>query len=272
MAYTDFETDNAHYYFVFARHVIGSTDEDIFDSDRVDKLDGIVLEMAHEPTSAFYEQTPNPLEGRNIYGGDQYAVVFSRVKELREKGIELPIYVGDCDINVLPSMAVMMGNSMLRSQAAKRIARIAPPKYRAAAGLAAQLLTNLPEMIGMGLSFLKGKAPKGLDNIVSASGLVLPHPIGEFRNALIASKLEDYLAPKLMDELGRKPTIAIVYGALHAGIRHNLQSEKRRDTVMGAYRKLNYLWFNKPTLDNLVELRLDGDMEWFAREHKTGVQ
>jgi len=41
---------------------------------------------------------------------------------------------------------------------------------------------------------------------------------------------------------------------------------------MGAYRKLNYLWFNKPTLDNLVELRLDGDMEWFAREHKTGVK
>jgi len=293
MAYRTFETDTAIYSLVYAKHVLGATSEDILQLDRIGNLDGIVLEAANEPTAKMFVgggqglrgKRRMVLEGKNMYKNDQYGLILENVKELAKGGQTLPIYIGDCSINakfmtgkpaMIPSLAVQMGSTIPRQIAGRKLgdylSRLVGKKFAPAVNLLTQAAVMSPEILAGLMAFFKGEKDSNLDDIIAAAGMFPPTPVLEFRNALIAAKLEDYLAPQLKDKLGRKPHLAIIYGAAHAGIKHDLLDKNRRDKVLRLYRKMNYLWFNRPTIDNLLELTVDDRGSWAAREYTTGVK
>lgn len=55
------------------------------------------------------------------------------------------------------------------------------------------------------------------------------------RDLITAEKCESFLAPKLQQELGRKPTIAMVWGSGHYGIRKLLLHPKERQKLLQKY-------------------------------------
>ncbi|MBI5229110.1 hypothetical protein HY991_03295 [Candidatus Micrarchaeota archaeon] len=70
----------------------------------------------------------------------------------------------------------------------------------------------------------------------SLSGAI-PSPLIEFRNAVSAEKIERYLAPQLAKQVGRKPTIALVYGADHGGLVEHLKNPRLRKRILNRFKE-----------------------------------
>ncbi len=56
------------------------------------------------------------------------------------------------------------------------------------------------------------------------------------RNAIVAEKTESFLAPKLHEELGRKPVIAMCWGGAHYGILGFLQNPQKRKDILAKHK------------------------------------
>lgn len=63
--------------------------------------------------------------------------------------------------------------------------------------------------------------PEPVARLTSAVTHAIPDPIVAARNAIAARKIEEYIALKLKEELGRRPKIGIVYGAAHSGLKED---------------------------------------------------
>lgn len=56
------------------------------------------------------------------------------------------------------------------------------------------------------------------------------------RDAINARKIEEYVAPLLRGRLGRKPRIALVYGAAHAGLEYCIRDKGHRDGIIDSFK------------------------------------
>lgn len=81
-----------------------------------------------------------------------------------------------------------------------------------------------------------------------------PTPLVELRNAVAARKIEEQLAPKLQQELGRRPRIAIFYGGRHLTIESYLCSRRHRDGLLGAWALLGYPGVIREHLNRVLDL------------------
>lgn len=264
MSYSEFSTENADYYLVYGIHT-RSNIEPIFEPERIRNLDAIVLENAVEPT----------LEKINItWLADcvPYKEILSNVTDAKLRyGKSIPVYFGDCDPGFIRSLlleegvsaAELLSGYFFLSKIAERL------------GIKKDFGLIISAAIVFGLKFLpipyslpRGRTDSPLTKIVAEAEYLIPTTL-EFRNALIAAKVDEYLAPKLNEHLQKKPGIAIVYGAGHAGIKEDIISKKRRDLILELYRKIGYFGMEKSSLDNLVGFSLDEDNEWKGKEYKT---
>ncbi|MBU2637647.1 MAG: hypothetical protein KJ955_01610 [Nanoarchaeota archaeon] len=72
------------------------------------------------------------------------------------------------------------------------------------------------------------------------------------RNAVNARKIEEYLAPMLRQNLGRKPRIALVYGPLHAGVKNYLQDKQARDSIIREFENVIAELKDNPVLERVL--------------------
>jgi len=243
MSYRTFSTDNAEYTLVHAIHII-VTDEDILRRPKNKDLDAIVLENSG-------------YDANLILNHQQYTKIFSEI-ESSEK--EIKVYMADVAITKKGLSAsgtadcirefagiaclVSMPLSMNRRQFLKR-------SIAALCGLGVLIGDFSPGYYGS----KEGKVSPILPTLTSASSYILPTPVTELRNAIAARKTEEFIAPKLRKELGKKPSICLVYGAGHAGIELDLKNKTLRDAVLAAYKKIDYAGINKGMLEVVQELR-----------------
>ncbi|MBI4147446.1 hypothetical protein HY494_02225 [Candidatus Woesearchaeota archaeon] len=65
-------------------------------------------------------------------------------------------------------------------------------------------------------------------------------PLIEGRNAINARKIEEFVAPLMAERLERKPSLGLIFGAAHMGLKPDLQSKLRRDFTIWNWRNLNF--------------------------------
>lgn len=88
--------------------------------------------------------------------------------------------------------------------------------------------------------------------------ILLQDAITTGRDSIMARKLEEYVAPKLAEELGRKPKIGMLMGGLHTGIEWQLKHPSIRNFTIKNYEKFNttpYRPFIKEQVDTVLEIR-----------------
>ena len=77
------------------------------------------------------------------------------------------------------------------------------------------------------------------------------------RNAIIAAKLENYIAPLLQKELGRKPRIIIQIGVGHADLVNYLKNPRERARALVRLRRKIESGLVKEHLDRSYRVRWD---------------
>ncbi|MBR9703679.1 hypothetical protein GOV10_06575, partial [Candidatus Woesearchaeota archaeon] len=102
---------------------------------------------------------------------------------------------------------------------------------------------------------------------------IIQGPLIAGREAIMARKLEEYVAPKLAEELGRKPTIGLLLGSGHTGIEWHLKHPIIRNITIKNYELLNtkpYKQFNPEQIDSVLEISMkNNDLDFTI--HKTGL-
>ncbi|MFH1638465.1 MAG: hypothetical protein ABIB71_08620 [Candidatus Woesearchaeota archaeon] len=73
-----------------------------------------------------------------------------------------------------------------------------------------------------------GEISEFYPSAVSRISKWLPSVDGAYRDAIMAEKIEGYVAPMLEERLGRKPNIAVVYGMWHAPLMDFIQNADER--------------------------------------------
>ena len=110
--------------------------------------------------------------------------------------------------------------------------------------------------------------------IISIESRIVQTEILSMRNAVNARKIEEYLAPMLMEKAGKKPKIALAYGTYHAGLKDNITDKELRDSVITYFSSVLAEGKKNETfermLNNVYEfIPLDYGLE--AKVHKTGL-
>ncbi len=113
-----------------------------------------------------------------------------------------------------------------------------------------------------------GDNPEFLARLNSARMHLVPSPRFELRNAITARKVEEFIVPELNKKIGRKPHIAIVYGAGHSGLKEDLQNPSLRNTYLSAYASMGYPGIETIHLDTITNVTIN-DLGNFSLEHRT---
>ena len=101
-------------------------------------------------------------------------------------------------------------------------------------------------------------------NICANYQFILQDLLIEGRNALNAEKIDGFVAPLLAERLGRKPSLGLIFGYLHCGLKPDLQSKRRRDFTIWNWRNFNFgKWsgFYEEELNLIHEANYNGK-EW----------
>lgn len=235
MAYTTFSTDNANYVLQLGNHITRNTQVDIFEG-----IDALVVETGMGKLQDFVDTT-RPYHPQH----------------------KLPIQY--CVDNQIPIFGTDTRPTML--------------------GLSRHLLSiigisyiNWPMsllMISQALyySFREKKFNESILRLNSYWNYLLQEPEVEGRNAIIARKTEEFVAPLLEERLERKPFIGMIYGGFHMGLKPDLQSKRRRDFTIWNWRNLNFgKWagFVQEDLNLVDEANYNGE-EWAIQTYDTNL-
>lgn len=237
MSYSHFETGNAEYWVLLGQHDVYRTD---IHKLRGRQIDAAVLEDAglgskmlglddieHSPITRFARERGIPvftldvparndvwkyeqLEDRLILGGVAGAIVSSSAASimLRRKIMTRRRFIA-------------LGGMCIGSLCI------------AAAGYAPSIA--LPLLRKQGREFSETSR-----RIVSLETRLVETELVTMRNAVNARKIEEYLAPMLMQRLGRKPSIVLAYGTYHAGLEEHISDKSLRDSVISNYSDVLY--------------------------------
>lgn len=231
MSYSHFSTGNGDYWLIHARHD-NVTDELMFHDDRIKTLDAIVLEDVGLGSAAF--------------SSDQYTSIINAARENNVHLYTIDI-AGSPDIEgyvEYERMLVYAGAAAAIgcTAAAHIVKRMKKMTRRKMLGLFGGVLA------GLGIAAL-GFAPKlAQDSLVEsgeASGIakqvletetsIIKTEAITMRNAVSAKKAEEFLAPMLAERLGRKPRIALVYGAYHVGMQDCIEDRDFRNDILAYF-------------------------------------
>lgn len=228
MSYSHFESGNADYWLVMARHD-KMTEEDVFSSKNMPSLDAIVLEDCGLGNAIF----------RNNQYGDICKKAYAFGKKIYTMDIPSKNDV-ECYIrfeNILTSIGqwTLLGSAIATTALAVK-EKLTRRRLIGMLGLSlAAAVTGvagiLPNKMEASLTE-KGEASDFAEDVISYETELMKTEIITMRNAVNARKAEEGLAPMLALQLGRKPKIAMVYGAYHAGIEHCILDKRLRDELL----------------------------------------
>lgn len=255
MTHTPFSTPTADYEFVYETHSMGAINSEIFNDENIGGLDAIILENGGtEPrkksTDSFFK---HPYEN----------IIKSAHKSNK------PLYLIDVDpetdafntvfahlMFVLPgTIGACLGISAIkdaRHWPEKKHSRRDFLKTGLKAAASAYLLSGYYGLFMPALT--EGESPEVIETIAATSQRIPPTPFVEFRNCVVARKTEEFLVPLIREYRGRKPKIAIVFGAGHGGMEGCLQHKWWRDAVLRFYEYGNYCGIKKDDLNRVWEL------------------
>ena len=155
-------------------------------------------------------------------------------KETREENmVQKPVFHGDFSSEKKIARIFLKGSASLVARSmtlAVIAATISPSLFLPVGGLGmASMVSHAGLVPGREIKKRKVALPflRAINQVYEGND-----PLVTYRNALIAEKAEARIAPHLFQRLGRKPTIAIVYGAAHADIARLLSKPAERRRIL----------------------------------------
>lgn len=252
------------------------TMEDIFDKDNIKSLDAIVLENMYCSTY-------------DIGMMGQYSKI---IENMFSSGSKMPLYFVDVDTEwdhtdkILAAggigfgftvTGIAIGSLALRNYLKQKnkdegvtrrdffnlIGRTAVASAGTALGMY-MLGGHMAPAYHIG--YHHGTSGKAAPYMIYMNTEMFPTKVINLRNAVWARKLDDFIAPHLGWMTNKKPTIAVVTGAMHAGLEWYLKSKKKRDKIIKKYEK-DIEKIDRTDLNYILELIPDrvnqfGDYLW----------
>lgn len=130
-------------------------------------------------------------------------------------------------------------------------------------------LAYSPDFVAYLLTMSNKETGSLLPNIAELRYNIEHTSLVTFRDAVNAKKTEEYIAPKLCSELGKKPKIALVYGLAHAGLETCLKDSKYREDILEEFKKKDCKLVLPAQLDSIVEMNYG--TEWEFEFHEAGL-
>jgi hypothetical protein len=113
-----------------------------------------------------------------------------------------------------------------------------------------------------------GQTPETLARLNSSRMHLMPTPQFELRNAISARKIEEFIVPELQQRLGRNPSIVLVFGAGHSGLKEDLQHKRLRDFYLGSYSLMGFPGIDTTYLDTITELSIGKDGQYLLNHRQ----
>jgi hypothetical protein len=270
-----FSTGNADYRLVYAMHLF-ETNEDIFEKDKIESLDAIILERG---------QLSIP---DDFLGYRQYRGILKKAY-----AAEKPVYIVDVGSSILGTVAdfaVFAAFLFAGTKCIHSLVHDIKKKNKAERKFSRRdfLKMGAKGAIGLGISAgilsgfesaLTDGQTNGICPTISASFYnAFPTPAVTLRNAITARKTEEYVAPLLAAKAGRKPTIALVYAGAHAGIEGCIEHKWWRDRLIGLSGITGNIAVEKGELNRVYELVPDMfgkyssvDARWDLKEYNCNL-
>lgn len=245
MAWTTIETPNAKYVLLFSRHKRQS-------EKAPEKFDALVLEQ----TTLLLEELINTRQYTNVVKqateqGKQIWITDA----IQSKRAGLRYVAGEITFRATP----LLGLILLLSAQKEKIKRRAFIKKAVAWGVLSPVIawgaTAVPLLHQKEIRYHKvAKVNAKISELIGGYGT------STARNLLTAEKCESWLAPKLQQELGRKPTIAMVWGSGHYGIMGLLLHPEERQRLLQKYGLNKFVKADYPKSFR-IELKPDGTIK-----------
>jgi len=224
MAHISFETPNAKYILLLSAHC-QTTEES------PSNFDAIILESGS-------------LAPEEVAKSIQYTKLINQAVKNNSQ-----IWLTDADLSKLAYARTLLGAVATAGSAAEGVVLLQN-------SLSKDKMSRRKFLMGIGLllpyfalqssifhNLHKGeiKHEKFWDANAEITAPLLGKGIAVIRNLLTAEKCESFIAPSLRQTLGKKPTIAMVWGSAHFGIMGLLKNPKRRQTLLKKYDLSKYL-------------------------------
>lgn len=271
MGWVNFSTDNADYTLVYAAH-IRDADDAVFQDGQIESLDAIVLE--------------NTGHGPGITGVSQMSLsflphVYETIMKQSHKHNKR-IYLLDANVSALglagglalfalPAVVAGKSFSAAKEDITEACDREKTDRRQFLKGLGKGLLGLwlLNGYSGFFLAtFIEGESPNCIESTAASVHRLPPNPLVEGRNCVAARKMEEFVVPLLKVNKEKKPKIAVVFGGGHSGIKECLQGKAWRDSVLAAYKQVNYAGFDIYTLDDVWEMWPSDGKSWCSSSHE----
>lgn len=237
MSHTHFSTGNADYVLAMGHHETMMY-EPAFSGSKISSLDAIVIEdCGIGPAMLSDSYQPDSENASIVRAAKRNGIDIYLLDIITRQDIAKYVdFERSAKIAGLAGALVCAGaGSLLRHT--KKLTR------RRLLGLLGGLLASaavasagfLPKFALSSLQEQWAEASEWDMDIISLETQLIQTEGATLRNAVNARKIEEYLAPMLRLNLGRKPRIALVYGALHAGMRDYLQDKGARDGIIQGF-------------------------------------
>lgn len=251
MTYSQFSTENADYALCYSLHYFKNVHEDIFSPEKIKSLDAIILESG----LGEYEETAGLITDSNF--SNAYKIIKEHKPAMPFFFVDVkPSAIGLAASIIPPALQMYIGSKIFK----EAVADMKKKTRRDFLKGGIRALIGLPLFFGFGGNMLnslfEGKPIPVLPELSTASGYLLPAPLIEFRNAVTARKAEEFVAPLMGRRLGKKPSIALVYGPNHTGIEFDLKNKIMRDAVIGTQKDLGYWGISEKQLNSVYEYHL----------------
>ncbi|MFA5887405.1 MAG: hypothetical protein WC852_01705 [Candidatus Nanoarchaeia archaeon] len=257
MGYVPFSTENADYVLVYAAH-FSDTDDDIFNDEKIKSLDAIVIENSGWPPETMscsyngvsflppaYKTiiTQSHKQSKFIYLVDACPSVLGRAASYALMGVPLV-----CGAYSVAEARKDIRNACEHEKTDRRQFLKGLGK-----GLFGMWLLNGYSGLLFG-TLSEGETSNVIESAAASVHRIPPSPLLEARNCAAARKIEEFVAPLLKGYKEKKPKIAIVFGGGHSGMKECLQGKEWRDSVLYAYKQVNYLGLDIYTLPDVWEM------------------
>lgn len=241
MAYTIVETPNAKYLLVFGKHSIENLPPAL-------NFDALVIEGTTEgtPKSAMNEpKDPHYLINNAVAKGKEIWLVdpnhneetLRKYRQTLRENTPTKVKGRITTIGNLLSLGSAFSYLGIKAKSKNPIPRRQAVKTiltALALGLIPQVPSKLAKKVIDGPKINDGEIKNDLfwDLFARAQEKIYGKEMILIRNAIVAEKSEFFLAPRLREKLGRKPVIAMNWGAGHYGIKGLLKNSKKRNKIL----------------------------------------
>ena len=271
MGNVEYSTDNANYRQLYTIHTMPIKDS-IFDRDKFDSIDAVVLE-------AYHSEDWFKLLWQSLFK-KHHDVVFDAVQRTGK-----PLYVVDVlttpagrgfedIVTLLPDFVGLVlvydGIKKAKKQIKEKKEMTRRQFLKFWGSQSAKVIGGAylgADLVCRNYAIQTGDNPELLARLNSSRMHLVPTPQFELRNAITARKVEEFIAPELKQKLGRKPNIVLVYGAGHSGLKEDVRHQELRNFYLGLYRRLGFPGIDTTYLDTITNVSINPEGN-FSLEHR----